>query len=58
MTEPIGRVVDAHVHHWDPTRVDWYPFLASDDALKDLGMSDVSAVMTDSCAAIAAAWTG
>jgi L-fuconolactonase len=44
MTEPIGRVVDAHVHHWDPTRVDWYPFLASDDALKDLGMSDVSAM--------------
>jgi predicted TIM-barrel fold metal-dependent hydrolase len=42
MTEPPRRVVDAHVHHWDPSRVDWYPFLASDDALASLGMDDVT----------------
>jgi L-fuconolactonase len=23
-----GRVVDAHVHLWDPARTDWYPYLA------------------------------
>jgi L-fuconolactonase len=38
----IDRVVDAHVHHWDPSRTDWYPFLASDDALKEIGIDDVS----------------
>jgi predicted TIM-barrel fold metal-dependent hydrolase len=36
------RVVDAHVHHWDPQRTDRYPFLAADDALAGLGLSDVS----------------
>jgi L-fuconolactonase len=25
---PVRRVVDAHVHHWDPARTDWYPYLA------------------------------
>jgi L-fuconolactonase len=44
MAPPVHRTVDAHVHHWDPARVEWYPFLASDDALRDLGMSDVSAM--------------
>lgn len=44
MAPPVDRTVDAHVHHWDPARVDWYPFLASDDALRDLGMSNVSAM--------------
>jgi L-fuconolactonase len=44
MAEPVHRSVDAHVHHWDPSRVEWYPFLASDDALRDLGMTDVSAM--------------
>jgi predicted TIM-barrel fold metal-dependent hydrolase len=28
MTRPT-RVVDAHVHLWDPARTDWYPYLAS-----------------------------
>ncbi|HVW43326.1 MAG TPA: amidohydrolase family protein [Amycolatopsis sp.] len=44
MTEAttVPRVVDAHVHHWDPSRVDWYPYLASDDALAGLGMKDVT----------------
>jgi predicted TIM-barrel fold metal-dependent hydrolase len=27
MTRPT-RVVDAHVHLWDPERTDWYPYLA------------------------------
>lgn len=44
VSTPIRRVVDAHVHHWDPARVEWYPFLASDDALAALGMDDVSAM--------------
>jgi predicted TIM-barrel fold metal-dependent hydrolase len=42
MSGPLRRVVDAHVHHWDPARVDWYPFLATDDALAELGMDNVS----------------
>jgi L-fuconolactonase len=25
---PPARVVDAHVHLWDPARADWYPYLA------------------------------
>jgi len=29
-TTKVDRVVDAHVHLWDPTRVDWYPHLARD----------------------------
>jgi L-fuconolactonase len=28
MAEPPRRVVDAHVHLWDPARTDWYPYLA------------------------------
>ncbi|WP_055750380.1 amidohydrolase [Frankia sp. AvcI1] len=33
------RVVDAHVHHWDPARTDWYPFLAAaDTSLAAVGM--------------------
>jgi L-fuconolactonase len=27
MTRP-ARVIDAHVHLWDPARADWYPYLA------------------------------
>jgi len=38
------RTVDAHIHHWDPARVDWYPFLASDDALAGIGIPDTSAM--------------
>ncbi|HZU80750.1 MAG TPA: amidohydrolase family protein [Acidimicrobiales bacterium] len=26
MTRP-GRIVDAHIHLWDPARTDWYPYL-------------------------------
>jgi len=28
MTDRPTRVVDAHVHIWDPARTDWYPYLA------------------------------
>ena len=28
MTPKPVRVVDAHVHLWDPARADWYPYLA------------------------------
>ena len=28
MSDRPGRVVDAHVHIWDPARSDWYPYLS------------------------------
>ena len=28
MTDSPTRVVDAHVHLWDPARTDWYPYLS------------------------------
>jgi L-fuconolactonase len=28
MTTAPARIVDAHVHLWDPARTDWYPYLA------------------------------
>lgn len=28
MTERPARVVDAHVHLWDPANTDWYPYLS------------------------------
>ena len=34
MTEKPVRVIDAHVHIWDPARTDWYPYLKA-------GLSDV-----------------
>jgi L-fuconolactonase len=33
------RIVDAHVHLWDPARTDWYPYLSGG---RELGMGDVS----------------
>lgn len=39
MTPPPGRIVDAHVHLWDPARADWYPYLGGG---QELGMGDVS----------------
>ncbi len=39
MTPRPARVVDAHVHLWDPARTDWYPYLSGRQPL-DLG--DVS----------------
>jgi predicted TIM-barrel fold metal-dependent hydrolase len=32
-----ARIVDAHVHLWDPARTDWYPYLAGQMPLKDIG---------------------
>lgn len=29
MTDRPQRVVDAHVHIWDPARADWYPYLSA-----------------------------
>ena len=33
------RIVDAHVHWWDPARTDWYPYLSG---RQQLDMGDVS----------------
>jgi predicted TIM-barrel fold metal-dependent hydrolase len=33
------RLVDAHVHHWDPANLVWYPHLAADFDLSRLGLS-------------------
>jgi len=35
MTARPTRVVDAHVHLWDPARVDWYPYLSGQ---QEIGM--------------------
>jgi len=37
VTRP-ARIVDAHVHFWDPARTDWYPYLGGG---QELGMGDV-----------------
>ncbi len=39
MTPRPTRVVDAHVHLWDPARTDWYPYLSG---RQQLNMGDVS----------------
>jgi L-fuconolactonase len=40
VTSKPARIVDAHVHLWDPARVDWYPYLSTSGA--ELNMGDVS----------------
>jgi L-fuconolactonase len=35
-----ARIVDAHVHLWDPARTDWYPYLSA--ARDELNMGDVT----------------
>src|SRR5665213_1212953 len=37
MAKQIERVVDAHVHLWDPARTDWYPYLSG---AQDVGLGD------------------
>jgi L-fuconolactonase len=32
MADQPHRIVDAHVHIWDPARTDWYPYLSSPQA--------------------------
>jgi predicted TIM-barrel fold metal-dependent hydrolase len=39
MAGPPTRVVDAHVHLWDPARTDWYPYLSG---RMQLNMGDTS----------------
>ena len=39
MAAPIERVVDAHIHLWDPANVEWYPYLAGQ---RELDMGDIS----------------
>lgn len=39
MTERPTRIVDAHVHLWDPARTDWYPYLGGQ---QDVGLGDVT----------------
>lgn len=39
MATQIERVVDAHVHLWDPARTDWYPYLSGG---QELNMGDIS----------------
>ncbi len=41
MTARPRRVVDAHVHLWDPARTDWYPYLSG---RTQLDMGDVTAM--------------
>ena len=39
MSAPPSRIVDAHVHLWDPARTEWYPYLAG---RQELGLGDVT----------------
>ena len=39
MTTKPARIVDAHVHLWDPARRDWYPYLSGG---LDVGMGDTT----------------
>jgi L-fuconolactonase len=39
MTRRPARIVDAHVHLWDPARTDWYPYLSG---RQQLDMGDVT----------------
>ena len=32
-----ARIVDAHVHLWDPARTDWYPYLSGAHRRSDMG---------------------
>jgi predicted TIM-barrel fold metal-dependent hydrolase len=41
MAAPIERIVDAHIHLWDPANAEWYPYLAGQ---RELGMGDISAM--------------
>jgi len=39
MAGPVERIVDAHIHLWDPANAEWYPYLAGQ---RELGMGDIS----------------
>jgi predicted TIM-barrel fold metal-dependent hydrolase len=57
MTTPIVRIVDAHVHFWDPERTDWYPYLSGG---QELDIGDISGMcrrfVPDTYLAESAAW--
>ncbi len=57
MAPPIERIVDAHIHFWDPARTDWYPYLSGGMAL-DIG--DISGMcrrfLPDDYRSESAAW--
>ena len=57
MTAPIERIVDAHVHFWDPARTDWYPYLSGG---QELDIGDISGMcrrfFPDTYLAESAAW--
>jgi predicted TIM-barrel fold metal-dependent hydrolase len=54
MTPKPTRIVDAHVHLWDPARTDWYPYLSrpqahgAGDASRMFRRFDVDAYQTES----------
>jgi L-fuconolactonase len=37
VTDRPTRIVDAHLHLWDPARADWYPYLSGGLELRDMG---------------------
>ena len=45
MARKPARIVDGHVHEWDPSKADWYPFLQSADALVGIGMENTAAML-------------
>jgi predicted TIM-barrel fold metal-dependent hydrolase len=57
MAPPIERIVDAHIHFWDPARADWYPYLAG---AMELDIGDISGMcrpfFPDTYRAESAAW--
>lgn len=57
MPAPIERIVDAHIHFWDPARADWYPYLAG---AMELDIGDISGMcrpfFPDTYRAESAAW--
>ena len=42
MTQRPVRVVDAHVHIWDPARTDWYPYLSAPSSLVPSGSAGMN----------------
>jgi predicted TIM-barrel fold metal-dependent hydrolase len=42
MAPPIERIVDAHIHLWDPANAEWYPYLAGQ---RELDMGDISGMI-------------